>query len=88
MKVRTNQDRFDGEEDIPDWFFEEGVIFLPEELETHLRIENRRLRRVFREAHGDLLTLEYWTDMQDRLNRGQVPRLTPYREECRLSPET
>jgi isocitrate dehydrogenase kinase/phosphatase len=87
VKVRTNQDRFDGEEDIPDWFFEEGVIFLPEELETHLRIENRRLRRVFREAHGDLLTLEYWTDMQDRLNRGQVPRLTPYREECRLSPE-
>ncbi len=87
VKVRTNQDRFDGEEDIPDWFFEEGVIFLPEELETHLRIENRRLRRVFREAHGELLTLGYWTDMQDRLNRGQVPRLTPYREECRLSPE-
>jgi len=86
VKVRTNQDRFDGEEDIPDWFFEEGVIFLPEELETHLRIEGRNLRRIFRDSHGDLLTLGYWTDMQKRLEQGQVPRLTPYREACRLRP--
>lgn len=84
VKVRTNQDRFDGEEDIPDWFFEEGVIFLPEELETHLRIQGRHLRRIFRDAHGELLTVGYWTDMQARLERGQVPRLTPYREACRL----
>jgi isocitrate dehydrogenase kinase/phosphatase len=86
VKVRTNQNRFDGEEDIPDWFFEEGVIFLPEELETHLRIEDRSLRRIFRDSHGELLTMDYWTDMQSRLEQGQVPRLTPYREACRLHP--
>ena len=30
--TRTNLDRFDGEEDIPEWFFESGVILLPEEI--------------------------------------------------------
>lgn len=84
VKVRTNTTRIDGEEDIPDWFFEEGPVFLPEELETHLRIEDRDLRRLFREAHGELLTVEYWTGLQRRLEAGEVPRITPYREDCRL----
>ena len=26
IKIRTNQGRFDGEEDVPDWFFEEGYV--------------------------------------------------------------
>ena len=36
VKIRSNRDRCDGEEDIPGWFFEDGVVFLPEEIEVGL----------------------------------------------------
>ena len=42
MKVRSNADRFDGEDDVPDWFYEDGVIFLPEEIESGFRIHDGR----------------------------------------------
>ncbi len=88
IKVRTNADRESGEDDIPEWFFEEGPIFLPEELEVHLRLPNRDLRRLFREAHGELLTLEYWTRMQRLLREGKVPRVRTYPRSTQLrSPE-
>ena len=44
---------------IPDWLFEEGVVFLPEEIETGLRTPKRSLRRLFREVHGELFQVEY-----------------------------
>ena len=84
IKVRTNAGREDGEEDIPDWFFEDGPIFLPEELEAHLRLPDRGLRRLFREAHGELLTLEYWERMQRRLAEGAVPRVRTYPRSTQL----
>ncbi|MEO1532767.1 MAG: isocitrate dehydrogenase kinase/phosphatase AceK regulatory subunit [Pseudomonadota bacterium] len=86
VKVRTNADREAGEEDIPDWFFEEGPIFLPEELEAHLRLPTRDLRRLFREAHGELLTAEYWTRMQRLLREGGVPRVRTYPRSTQLDP--
>ncbi|MEL7137848.1 MAG: isocitrate dehydrogenase kinase/phosphatase AceK regulatory subunit [Pseudomonadota bacterium] len=86
VKVRTNADREAGEEDIPDWFFEEGPIFLPEELEAHLRLPTRDLRRLFREAHGELLTAEYWTRMQRLLREGGVPRVRTYPRATQLNP--
>lgn len=78
VKVRTNLDREEGEEDIPGWFFEEGIIFLPEELEMHLRLPDRDLRRLFRAAHGELFTVDYWTRMQRWLREGRVPRVRTY----------
>ena len=84
VKIRTNLDRVEGEEDIPDWFFEEGVIFLPEEIESGLRIHDRSLRRLFREAHGDLLTTGYWEGLQRDLRSGRVPRIRIYPEACKL----
>jgi len=30
VKVRTNRDRCEGEEDVPAWFFEDGVCFYRE----------------------------------------------------------
>src|SRR6202008_1632152 len=47
VKVRTNRDRCEGEEEVPAWFFEPGVVFLPEEIEAGLRVRNRALRRAF-----------------------------------------
>ena len=73
VKVRSNAERFDGEDDIPDWFYEDGVIFLPEEIESGFRIHDRSLRRLFRDVHGDLLTTGYWEGLQHDLDRGQVP---------------
>ncbi|MEO1316194.1 MAG: isocitrate dehydrogenase kinase/phosphatase-domain containing protein, partial [Pseudomonadota bacterium] len=68
------------------WFFEEGPIFLPEELEAHLRLPTRDLRRLFREAHGELLTAEYWTRMQRLLREGGVPRVRTYPRATQLNP--
>lgn len=84
VKIRTNLNRFDGEEDVPDWFFEDGVIFLPEEIESGLRIPNRPLIRLFRAVHGDLMTPAYWEGLQKALLSGEVPRIRVYPEERRL----
>lgn len=84
VKVRTNVDRFDGEEDVPEWFFEDGFVFLPEEIESHLRLEDRRWRQAFRSEHGELTTLDYWLQRQQELSAGLVPRVSTYPNECRL----
>ena len=84
IKIRTNQDRFEGEEDVPDWFFEEGYVFLPEETDVGLRLLDRGLKDLFREAHNELLTLDYWEGVQRALQKGLVPRLRVYPDETRL----
>ena len=85
VKIRSNADRVDGEEDVPDWYFEDGVVFLPEEIETGLRFKERRLRRAFRAVHGDLLTVEYWQRIQRQLIDGVVPGVSVYPENQRLT---
>ena len=84
VKIRSNLDRFDGEEDIPDWYFEDGVIFLPEEIEAGLCINDREQRQLFREYHGDLLTTGYWETLQNELVQNQVPVIKVYPDSCRL----
>ncbi len=86
VKVRTNVGRFDGEEDIPDWFFETGTIFLPEEMLVGLRIEDPELRRHFREINAELMTLEYWEGMQRAHAKGLVPKVRSYLVERKLRP--
>jgi len=60
------------------------VIFLPEEIEVGLGIEDRNLRHVLRQAHPDLLTTDYWVGMQRALNKGWVPRVTVYPAKARI----
>ena len=84
VKIRTNLDRYEGEEDVPDWYFEEGAVFLPEEIESGLRIPNRTLTRTFRHHHGNLLTPEYWQHIQDELIQYAVPSVRVYPEERKL----
>lgn len=88
MKVRTNTDRIEGEEGPPAWYFEEGPVFLPEEMEAGLRIPDRELRRAFREQHGELLTVRYWEQMQAAHHTGHVPGIHTYPESCYLRPES
>jgi isocitrate dehydrogenase kinase/phosphatase len=84
VKIRSNLDRFEGEEDIPDWYFEDGVIFLPEEIEAGLCIRDREQRQIFRELHGDLLTPRYWENLQRELRENLVPAIKVYPDTCRL----
>jgi isocitrate dehydrogenase kinase/phosphatase len=84
VKIRSNAGREEGEEEVPDWYFEEGVVFLPEEIEAGLMLDDRHLRRVFRAVHGDLLAVPYWQRVQDQLLAGEVPVAQFYPPECRL----
>jgi isocitrate dehydrogenase kinase/phosphatase len=88
VKIRTNLDREPGEEDIPGWFFEDGVVFLPEEIEYGLQLKNERARRHFRKVNSDLMTVGYWQDMQKKLQRGEVPELRMYPDSCKLADDT
>ena len=84
VKIRTNTDREPGEEAVPEWFFEDGVIFLPEELEHGMQLKNDYARRCFREENSDLLSVEYWRDVQQKLMRGEVPGLRMYPDSTKL----
>jgi isocitrate dehydrogenase kinase/phosphatase len=88
VKIRTNTDMEPGEEDIPAWFFEDGVVFLPEELEHGMQFKNDFARRCFREENGDLLRVAYWTDVQQKLSRGEVPELRIYPRSAKLVADT
>lgn len=84
VKIRTNTDREPGEEEVPEWFFEDGVIFLPEELEHGMQLPDSRARRIFREENADLMTVQYWEDVQRKLLRGEIPALRVYPDSCKL----
>jgi isocitrate dehydrogenase kinase/phosphatase len=84
VKIRTNTDREPGEEAVPEWFFEDGVIFLPEELEHGMQLKNDYARRCFREENSDLLGVGYWRDVQQKLMRGEVPGLRMYPDSTKL----
>ena len=84
VKIRTNQNQYEGEEEIPEWFFEDGVVFLPEEIESGLRIPSRSLRRLFREVHGDLLQVGYYERIQEELRVGKVPSVRVYPEQYQI----
>ena len=85
VKIRTNGDREPGEESVPDWYFEDGVVFLPEEIEYGLQLKSDLARRCFRNQNADLLTVAYWEGVQQKLQRGEVPELRIYPRAAKLS---
>jgi isocitrate dehydrogenase kinase/phosphatase len=88
VKIRTNSDREPGEEAVPEWVFEEGVVFLPEELQHGMQLMNRYARRCFREQNLDLLGVAYWQEVQQQLLRGDVPPLEMFPDDCKLDVES
>jgi isocitrate dehydrogenase kinase/phosphatase len=59
------------------WFaIAENDVF-PEEFRHFLGLPDD-LYEVFHEKHADLLTVEFWREFQERLNRGEVIHVFPY----------
>lgn len=69
---------------MPGWFFEDGVIFLPDELEYGLQLKNDFARRCFHKENCDLLSVDYWQEVQHKLQRGEVRELRMYPESVKL----
>jgi len=84
VKIRTNADREPGEEAVPEWFFEDGVVFLPEELEHGMQLKSGPWRPLFPRRELRLLSVEYWQDVQQKLERGEVPGLQMYPDSTKL----
>ena len=84
VKIRTNLDREPGEEAVPDWFFEEGVVFLPEELQHGMQLMNRHARKCFREENLDLLGSSIGSGCRKSCLRGEVPELQMFPDSCKL----
>ena len=84
VKVRSLYECEEGEDDVPDWFYEDGVVFLPEEIITGLCLPFPDLRRLFREKHRALLETGYWEQIQAELRCGTVPGISVYPDSARL----
>ncbi len=65
------------------WFYVGENDVFPEEFGRFLGLRGE-LRRAFLEAHGDLLTPGFWTDMQRRIQAGDFPDFFPYPPARRL----
>jgi isocitrate dehydrogenase kinase/phosphatase len=59
-----------------------GDVF-PEEFLRFMGLQGE-LRALFVEAHGDLLTSDYWRTMQTRLQAGEIIDIFPYRSPARF----
>jgi isocitrate dehydrogenase kinase/phosphatase len=66
----------------PSFYVGPDDIF-PEEFLPFLGL-NGRLRDVFLQAHGELLTGRWWRGIQERITAGEIVDIFPYREEQRL----
>jgi isocitrate dehydrogenase kinase/phosphatase len=65
------------------WFYVGEQDVFPEEFNAFL-VPPGELRDAFIEAHGDLLAIAFWQGVQQRLARGEVVDVFPYRREARL----
>ena len=65
------------------WFYVGENDIFPEEWLPFLGLSGR-LREVFLQVHGALLTGRFWREIQGRIREGEIKDIYPYREEQRL----
>jgi isocitrate dehydrogenase kinase/phosphatase len=65
------------------WFHVGEHDVFPEEFSPFL-VPGDRLRATFLGAHGDLLSVDFWTGVQRRLAEGEIFDFFPYRQSRRL----
>jgi isocitrate dehydrogenase kinase/phosphatase len=66
------------------WFFVDEHDVFPEQFINFLGLEPEQLE-TFLEHHGELLTPEFWRDMQQRHVAGEVLEILPYRPSLSLA---
>jgi isocitrate dehydrogenase kinase/phosphatase len=66
------------------WYYVGDDDIFPEEFIRFLGFP-APLRQLFLEAHGDLLTAEFWRQMQARLRAGEIVDIFPYKHSRRLA---
>ena len=67
----------------PPWFTVADNDVFPEEFHKFLGMP-ADLREVFGTQHGDLYTVKFWRDLQDRHRSGDIPDFYPYEKSKRL----
>jgi isocitrate dehydrogenase kinase/phosphatase len=78
--ARNQDDEFDSEP----WFYVGKNDIFPEEFKTFLGLDGK-LKEIFVQTHGDLFSVEFWTNMQDRLNAGEVTDIFPYGRSSKIT---
>jgi isocitrate dehydrogenase kinase/phosphatase len=68
------------------WFYVGENDFFPEEFRTWLGLA-QPWRDVFMRHHGDLFELDFWRDIQRRIQAGEIMHIFPYAQRKRLHPE-
>ncbi|HET7039538.1 MAG TPA: bifunctional isocitrate dehydrogenase kinase/phosphatase [Gemmatimonadales bacterium] len=81
--ARHPEDELDAEP----WFHVAPNDVFPEELGRFLPFDGA-LREAYLAAHGELYTVDFWRDIQDRHAAGEVVDIFPYPEERRLGRTT
>jgi isocitrate dehydrogenase kinase/phosphatase len=66
------------------WFYVGPNDIFPEEFIRFLGFPDH-LRKVFLDAHSDLLRADFWRELQARLNAGEIVDIYPYRHGRRLA---
>ncbi|HEU5170248.1 MAG TPA: bifunctional isocitrate dehydrogenase kinase/phosphatase, partial [Gemmatimonadales bacterium] len=74
---------FEDEMAAEPWFHVGEQDVFPEEFTAFL-VPAGRLRDTFLAAHGDLLTVEFWQSVQERLQAGEIFDFYPYKQSRRL----
>jgi isocitrate dehydrogenase kinase/phosphatase len=82
LPTSDDEDLYGGGEDGPAFYVGPYDIF-PEEFLPFLGFPGR-LKEVFLQAHGELLTGRWWRDIQERVRAGEIVDIFPYREYQRL----
>lgn len=66
------------------WYSVGPMDVFPEEFPQFL-IGRKEIRDILQRQHGNLFTAKYWIDVQERLKRGELVDVYPYRQRLRFS---
>ncbi|MCX6831748.1 MAG: bifunctional isocitrate dehydrogenase kinase/phosphatase, partial [candidate division Zixibacteria bacterium] len=71
------QNEFEEMEPESDWIVAMPDDYFLDEMERYSGLPPA-LRAAFKSVHGDLYTLDFWSDMQRRIKDGEIVDITPY----------
>ncbi len=85
FRVIPESDHPDDEMSNDPWYGVGPDDVFPEQFRTFMRFD-APLQQAFLDAHGDLFSVEFWTDLQRRHALGDTPDFYPYPASLRFTP--